>query len=106
MGRSRRFVRVFDWLDRGLFPVLGPPPLGPFGHVGSAEAEAKCPICTHPMREHLIDHSHPNAVLLCPAPHTAAFDREDFSPLNEMGMTMRPGAAERASQRSASSASA
>ena len=73
-----------DWLNRKLYPALGPPPRGPYGPVVKRVGEAICPVCGQPMSAHTIDHSTPDTILNCPAEHLP----EPFShkPMNELGM--------------------
>lgn len=79
-----RLVRFVDWLNHKLTPVIGPPDLGPYDDVLQKVGGAACPVCGHPMSEHTIDHSQPNTVLNCPAPHTPR--PIDDEPINEFGM--------------------
>ena len=85
-----RLVRSAAWIDRKLMPVFGAPPitLGNADEHDSAYAAA-CPVCGHPMGEHTIDHSTPNAILECPAPIDRTLEHETHSPLNEFGMPLR-----------------
>lgn len=78
-----------EWLDDKLMPRLGPPPLGPYDEesVDSVREHDVCPLCGHPMGEHQIDRSHPNAVLICPAEQIPRV--ESYEPLNEVGMPKR-----------------
>lgn len=93
-GRSTgKMERMAEWLDAKLLPTLGPPPVGPYDaepDEASRRAADVCPLCAHPMGEHQIDRSHPNAVLICPV--TPNPEVESFEPLNEVGMTKRPAA--------------
>jgi hypothetical protein len=85
-----RFVRSAAWIDRKLMPVFGAPPISSADdgdrHAG---ADSPCPVCGHPMGEHTIDHSTPNAILECPAPIDRSLERETHSPLDEFGMPLR-----------------
>lgn len=51
--------RATEWLDRELFPILGPPALGPYDRpeIDSPEvvSQSKCPICGYPMGAHIIE---------------------------------------------------
>ena len=87
--RRGRGVRLVDWLDDHLIAALGPPPIGPYGEL-SAQVPGTCPICSHPMGEHLIDHSTRNAVLHCPVAIDGPYEHVDDSPLNELGMPKHP----------------
>lgn len=78
-----RYSRFFEWVDRKLYPVIGAPPLGPYGDVEEVLV-AECPVCHHPLTEHTIDHSTSNAILHCPV--EAEPPPMDVSPLNEFGM--------------------
>jgi hypothetical protein len=83
-----RLVRSAAWVDRKLTPLFGPPPVGPYG-VEEEHAAAPCPVCGHPMGEHVIDHSTPNALLNCPAPIDHSLEHDSTSPLDELGMPLR-----------------
>ncbi|WP_022883506.1 hypothetical protein [Glaciibacter superstes] len=61
-GGARRPGGFVNWLNRTLFPWIGPPPLGPYDDVPEAEvaatkAAATCPICGSLMSLHEIDRS-------------------------------------------------
>lgn len=89
-GESGRLERMATWLDAKLKPTLGPPPIGPYEDVeGRPEGTAAdaCPLCEHPMAEHQIDRSQPNAVLICPV--TPNPEMQSYEPLNEVGMPKR-----------------
>ncbi len=86
-GHGNAFVRLIDWMNEKLMASIGPPPLGPYDALVERVGEGVCPICGHPMGEHLIDHSTPNAVLHCPAP--AIEKPESDAVLNEVGMPKR-----------------
>ena len=48
----------FNRLNRRLFPVLGPPPLGPYREAPQPDpASAACPLCGRPMSQHVIERS-------------------------------------------------
>ncbi|MET1042568.1 MAG: hypothetical protein ABWX59_00440 [Microbacteriaceae bacterium] len=85
--QHRGYVRLVDWVNQHLMGPLGPPPLGPYEDVMDAGVKAVCPVCFHSMGEHVIDHSTPNAVLVCPVDHEPEY--ESFGPLNEVGMPKR-----------------
>jgi len=80
------FTRFFDRVDRALLPVFGPSP-------PTAESEAdttpldqrSCPICGHPMFEHVVDHSTANTVLICPTDERLP-EPDETAPYNELGM--------------------
>jgi len=82
-----RFVHFVDWLNHKLVGVMGPPPLGPYDEVLKKVGEAVCPVCGRPMSEHTIDHSTPNTLLNCPAPHIPEPAHDE--PINEFGMPKR-----------------
>ena len=86
-----RLVRSAAWVDRKLTPVFGPPPVGPYADDAddSRVPTTTCPVCGHPMVEHRIDHSTPNAILECPAPIDHNLEFNDHSPLDEFGMPLR-----------------
>jgi|SRR5690554_1217513 len=87
---SGKLERMAEWLDAKLVRTIGPPPIGPYEGEQNEQRDASdsCPLCDHPMREHRIDRSHPNAVLICPvAPNPEV---ESYEPLNEVGMPKRP----------------
>lgn len=82
------YVGFIDWLNRKLFPVFGPPPVGPYETVVKRVGEAVCPVCGMPMSEHTIDRSTPETILNCPAPHRP--EPRDDEPVNELGMDKPP----------------
>jgi hypothetical protein len=87
--RPDRVRHAAEWLDGKLVPRLGGPDLGPYDEESeeSVRTHDACPLCGHPMGEHQIDRSHPNAVLICPAEQIPP--RESHEPLNEVGMPKR-----------------
>ena len=46
-----------------------------------------CPLCGHPMFEHVVDHSTPNTVLVCPTDERLP-EHDETVPLNELGMPL------------------
>ncbi|GHD40350.1 hypothetical protein D9V29_04590 [Mycetocola manganoxydans] len=84
-----RLVRSAAWIDRKLMPVFGAPPVSTDDGVRSGGTVPSCPVCGHPMGEHSIDHSTPNALLECPAPIDHSLELENYSPLDELGMPVR-----------------
>jgi hypothetical protein len=57
------------WLDDKLFPIFGPPPLGPYDAESPRTPEHNlCPLCGHPMPEHTIEHEGAHSFLNCPEP--------------------------------------
>lgn len=89
VGRPDRLWHAAEWLDGKLVPKLGPADLGPYEEETeeSVRSHDVCPLCGHPMGEHEIDRSHPNAVLICPAEQIPKV--ESYEPLNEVGMPKR-----------------
>lgn len=85
----RAGLRLVDWLNDHLYATFDPPPIGPYGDV-AAYVAGVCPVCSHPMGEHIIDRSTPNAVLICLVPHEGQFEHIDDVPLNEVGMPRHP----------------
>jgi hypothetical protein len=80
------FVRFFDRIDDALWPVFGPPPITEGdGGEGTPRDERACPLCGHPMFEHVIDRSTSNAVLICPTDERLP-ERDVTGPYNELGM--------------------
>ena len=63
-----RAERVAEWLDAKLLPVLGPPPLGPYGPEETRTEAAVCPLCGSRIDEHEVQRDEEHAFLLCPAP--------------------------------------
>lgn len=48
----------FNRLNRRLFPIIGPPPLGPYGADDIPPPDRQtspCPLCNRPMSEHTFD---------------------------------------------------
>ncbi|SDO20039.1 hypothetical protein SAMN05216368_11250 [Cryobacterium flavum] len=57
------------WLNGRLFPILGPPPVGPSGSdlLPAAPALVRgCPVCAQPMDQHDIDRTGERTQLHCP----------------------------------------
>ncbi|AWB95497.1 hypothetical protein DCE93_07340 [Agromyces badenianii] len=79
------FTHFFDRIDRALLPVFGPPPVTADEAAQAPNDEKACPICGHAMLEHVIDHSTPNTVLVCPTDERLP-EREVAGPYNELGM--------------------
>jgi hypothetical protein len=80
------FTRFFDRVDRALLPVFGPPPLSEGEDEDTTPLDQRaCPICGHPMFEHVVDHSTPNTVLICPTDERLP-ERDVAGPYNELGM--------------------
>jgi hypothetical protein len=58
------------WINRRLFPILGPPPVGANGSdllPPVAAPERACPVCNQPIAQHVIDRSGERTQLHCPA---------------------------------------
>ncbi len=80
------FTRFFERVDRALEPVFGAPPITADDDRPETPADQQtCPICGHPMFEHVIDHSTPNTVLVCPTDDRLP-ERDESAPYNELGM--------------------
>jgi hypothetical protein len=65
------------WINRRLFPWIGPPPLGPYNVIPEEEVEAAkaasvCPICGQLMSVHEIDRSGERTQIYHPTPDQAA----------------------------------
>jgi hypothetical protein len=84
-----RLRHAAEWLDGKLVPRFGAGDIGPYDEESeeSVQSHDACPLCGHPMGEHTIDRSHPNAVLNCPVPPIP--EKQSFEPLNEVGMVKR-----------------
>ncbi|MHA6668251.1 hypothetical protein ACX3O0_05230 [Homoserinimonas sp. A447] len=89
LEKPNRVRQAAEWLDEKLIPRLGGAEVGPYDEESedSVASHDACPLCGHPMGAHQIDRSHPNAVLICPAPQIP--EMESFEPLNEVGMIKR-----------------
>ena len=66
-----------SWVNRTLFPWIGPPPLGPYNvvpeeDVKAAKAASVCPICGELMSVHEIDRSGERTQIYHPTPEQAA----------------------------------
>ena len=79
------FIRFFDRVDRALTPVFGPPPISYDDSPQTPVDQKACPICGHPMFEHVIDHSTSNTVLECPTEERLP-EHDVAGPYNELGM--------------------
>ena len=65
--QGNTFTRFFDRVDRAMRPVFEERQTpADLERPSEAIDQKPCPVCGHPMFEHLIDHSTPNAVLICP----------------------------------------
>lgn len=85
------FTHFFDWIDRKLTPAFGPPHLSAGEDDPTPIGEKECPLCGHIMNEHMVDHSTPNTVLVCPTGERLPL-KADNGLLDEFGM---PASAER-----------
>ena len=74
--RGERVGRAAEWLDAKLFPVLGPPPLGPYEQEQPRTETAVCPLCGSRLSEHGMQRDHGHAFLLCPWPATSQLQVE------------------------------
>ncbi|MGN6425337.1 hypothetical protein [uncultured Leifsonia sp.] len=63
-----RAGRAAEWLDAKLLPVLGPPPLGPYGPETARTEAATCPLCGARIDLHVMERDHGHAFLICPSP--------------------------------------
>lgn len=81
-------THIFEWVEDKLRPVFDSPPVGSYEAEHAVDLQ-ECPICGRSMREHTIDHSTANTILICPVPHPGAWDRDAFEPVNEFGMVIR-----------------
>jgi hypothetical protein len=62
-SESHGLSHAAQWLDDKLTPLLGPPPLGPYGAEdphGSA-----CPLCGQPLTGHRTENSEGHVFLYC-----------------------------------------
>jgi len=75
------------WVEDKLRPIFDSPPIGMYEAEHAVDLQ-DCPICGRSMREHMIDHSVANTILICPVPHPGAWDRDVFEPVNEYGMVV------------------
>ncbi|HEY6800903.1 MAG TPA: hypothetical protein VI121_09685 [Agromyces sp.] len=82
------FTRFFDRIDRALLPAFGPTPMPEDREVDDTPVDQRpCPLCGHPMFEHVVDHSTPNTVLVCPTDERLP-EHDETTPLNELGMPL------------------
>ncbi|HET6673666.1 MAG TPA: hypothetical protein VFG92_09865 [Agromyces sp.] len=82
------FTRFFDRVERALLPALGPTPNPEEREDDATPVDQRpCPICGHPMFEHVVDHSTPNTVLVCPTDERLP-EHDETTPLNELGMPL------------------
>ncbi|NEN04852.1 hypothetical protein G3T36_03110 [Diaminobutyricibacter tongyongensis] len=66
-GKQQLAARAAEWLDDKLVPVLGPPPLGPYGADDpQPEAHTSCPICGEPLAQHRLERDGEHSYLHCP----------------------------------------
>ncbi len=79
------FTHFFDRIDRALLPAFGPPPVVDEEAPERAPVDEVCPICGHPMFEHVIDRTTSNTVLICPTDERLP-EPDVTGPYNELGM--------------------
>lgn len=65
-----------NWVNKTLFPWIGPPPLGPYDEIPeevtkAAQAASVCPICGNLMSIHEIDRSGERTQIYHPTPEEA-----------------------------------
>ena len=66
-GSQQFAAHVAEWLDGKLLPVLGPPPLGPYGaDDAQPPAAATCPLCGDLLSVHRLEHEGTHTFLHCP----------------------------------------
>jgi len=53
-----------EWLDDKLIPLLGPPPLGPYG--AESPHATTCPLCGQPLAGHRTEKEEGHVYLHCP----------------------------------------
>jgi hypothetical protein len=75
-GDGRRPGGLTNWVNKTLFPWIGPPPLGPYNvvpeaDVAAAKAASVCPICGNLMSIHEIDRSGERTQIYHPTPEEA-----------------------------------
>lgn len=75
--RGARQGGLTNWVNKTLFPWIGPPPLGPYNVIPEEEAAAAkaasvCPICGQLMSVHEIDRSGERTQIYHPTPEEAA----------------------------------
>ncbi|GAA3885492.1 hypothetical protein GCM10022381_29510 [Leifsonia kafniensis] len=76
-GAGRKPGGLTAWVNRTLFPWIGPPPLGPYtdepeAEVRAAKAQSVCPMCGELMSVHEIDRSGERTQIYHPTPEQAA----------------------------------
>lgn len=76
-GAKRQQGHFAAWLNRTLFPWIGPPPLGPYtdepaAEVAAAKAQTVCPMCGELMSLHEIDRTGERTQIYHPTPEQAA----------------------------------
>ncbi|MFC9984241.1 hypothetical protein ACFU0W_00650 [Microbacterium keratanolyticum] len=69
--RIREAGGLYNWLNRTLIRWAGPASVGPYEATpppsASERAQRACPLCGHPMTEHMIDRSGPKPLMHCPS---------------------------------------
>jgi len=98
------FTRFFDRVDNALEPIFGAPPIT----EGTEQADERelqerpCPVCGHPIFEHMFDDANGNIVMTCPTDERLP-ERSTAGPLNELGMPATGRRLERYEEREAES---
>ena len=68
-GSHQVAAHAAEWLDGKLFPILGPPPLGPYDAETPRTPEHNlCPLCGKPMPQHTVEREGGHAFIHCPGP--------------------------------------
>ena len=74
-GSQQLAARAAEWLDDKLIPILGPPPLGPYGEdEPRAEAHTACPLCGQPLAQHRVERDGEHSFMHCPAPYSTQIE--------------------------------
>ncbi|MEJ3403118.1 hypothetical protein WDJ51_00070 [Rathayibacter sp. YIM 133350] len=84
-GNGNAYTRFFDRLDDTLSRGFVSPPPASDDDASQQPTDKACPLCGHPMSEHIVDHSTPNTVVDCPTEDRLPL-RADNGPLGELGM--------------------
>lgn len=80
-------MRFYDWFNDKLYPLLGSADLTPYEPALEQTTQALCPLCQHPMGEHVLDTANRDVLLFCPADEVVK--EADTGRLNELGMPRR-----------------
>lgn len=69
-ARIREAGGLYRWFNKNLIRLAGPAAVGPYEAAppptAAQRAERACPLCGHPMTEHVIDRSGPKPLMHCP----------------------------------------